>query len=749
MPKIKNYAAGWGALHYSLKFLKRAGFVKGNSTLLRMNQQQGFDCPGCAWPDPKDPSMAEFCENGVKALTFETTKKRANRLLFEKHTVTELDTWDDFELENTGRLTEPLCYNPTNDRYEPIGWDAAFKLIADELNLLSHPDEALFYTSGRTSNEAAFLYQLLVRMLGTNNLPDCSNMCHESSGVGMGESIGIGKGTVSLEDFEHADAIFVMGQNPGTNHPRMLSELQGASQRGAKILSFNPLNEPGLKGFLHPQDIGAMLKNKPTEISSHYYQVSIGGDLAAIRAMTKYIFEREGADGGILDWNFLEEHTSGFEEYRKEVEAENWDQLVEQSGLSKEQIVEAAEVYINAESVICCWAMGLTQHKHGVANIQEVINFLLLKGNIGREGAGACPVRGHSNVQGDRTMGINENPPEGFLNNLERVFGFTAPRKHGYSVVDAIKAMDANKAKFFFGMGGNFAAATPDTELTLRALRKCNLTVQVSTHLNRSHVVHGKKALILPCLGRSEKDVQASGTQSVTVEDSMSMVHASTGLNKPASVLLKSEPAIVAGLATALFTDEPLNWTELVSDYSKIRDKIEAVLPAFAGYNEKIKAPGGFMLYNSARNREWKTATQKARFMANELPDISVKAGQLRLMTIRSHDQYNTTIYDYNDRYRGIKGERRVIFLNRDDAVALHLQETDQVDLASHAADGKVRRAANFRVVYYDIPRGNAAAYFPETNVLVGIDEHAKKSLTPMSKFIPISIKVAALPESF
>ncbi|MEE9369224.1 MAG: FdhF/YdeP family oxidoreductase [Pontiella sp.] len=736
----KPFAAGWGALKYSLKFLARSGFVKGNQTLLRMNQQDGFDCPGCAWPDPKDPSTAEFCENGVKALTFETTKNRATRDLFAKHTVSELATWDDFQLENTGRLTEPLCYQPDSDRYEPIEWDEAFAMIAEELKGLDDPNEALFYTSGRTSNEAAFLYQLFVRMFGTNNLPDCSNMCHESSGVGMGESVGIGKGTVSLEDFECADAIYIFGQNPGTNHPRMLTELQKAAKRGAKIISFNPLVEPGLKGFIHPQDLPAMLTGKPTPISSHYYQVIIGGDLAAVRAMIKHILERDDQEGGILDRDFLAEHTSGFEEYRKQVEAEEWEQLLKRSGLDREQIGEAAEIYIRSKSVICCWAMGLTQHRHGVANIQEVMSFLLLKGNIGREGAGACPVRGHSNVQGDRTVGINERPPEGFLNNLEKVFGFEAPRKHGLSVVEAIKAMDEGTARFFFGMGGNFASATPDTDLTRKALRNCVMTVHVSTHLNRSHIVHGKRALILPCLGRSERDVQASGVQSVTVEDSMSMVHASTGKNKPASPFLKSEPAIVAGMGMALFPDGPVDWAELISDYAKIRDKIEAVIPAFKDYNRQIKQPGGFELYNSARNREWKTSTGKARFIINELPDTSVKEGHIRLTTIRSHDQYNTTIYDYNDRYRGIKNERRVVFMNALDMAGLKLNENDRVDLISHAADGKGRTAEDFRIVEYNIPRGSAAAYFPETNVLIGIDEHARKSLTPMSKFIEISV---------
>ena len=741
MAEPKQFAGGWGALKSSMKFLKRESFVKGNKTLLKMNKPGGFDCPGCAWPDPKDHSIAEFCENGVKALTYETTKKRATKDLFMKNTVTELNSWDDFKLEDQGRLTEPFVYNSETDKYDAISWEDAFKLIAEELKALDDPNEAVFYTSGRTSNEAAFIYQLMVRMYGTNNFPDCSNLCHESSGVGMGESVGIGKGTVLIEDFEEAEAIFVFGQNPGTNHPRMLAELQKAAKNGAKIVSFNPLKEAGLIGFLHPQHVVPMMTNSETKISSHFYQPLIGGDMAAVRGMVKYILEQEESKGGIIDKEFINKHTSGFDEYAEMVKKEKWDHLVAQSGLSKEQIIEAAEIYINSKATICCWAMGLTQHRHGVYNIQEVMNLLLIKGNLGKEGAGACPVRGHSNVQGDRTVGITENPTEEFLSNLDKAFGIKSPREHGYSAVHAIKAMAEGKAKFFFGMGGNFASATPDTELTFKALQSCNLTVHVSTHLNRSHIIHGKKALILPCLGRSELDMQNGVKQSVTVEDSMSMVHASTGANLPASTLLKSEPAIVAGIGKALFPDGPVNWDEYIADYGKIRSKIEEVLPDFKGYNEKIKQPGGFHLKNSARDRKWNTSTGKARFIDNELPNIPVNNGKLRLMTMRSHDQYNTTIYDYNDRYRGIYGERMVIFMNKSDITELGLKENDKVEMTSHASDGKERKASAFRVVEYDIPKGCAGAYFPETNVLVGIDDHAEKSHTPMSKFIEISLK--------
>ena len=741
MAKPKKIAGGWGALSSSLHFLRRESFLKGNATLLRMNQPRGFDCPGCAWPDPKDASVTEFCENGVKALTYETTSKRATPELFARHTVTEMGTWDDFTLENTGRLTHPMAYNAMTDHYEPIGWDEAFARIADHLRSLATPDEAILYTSGRTSNEAAFLYQLLGRLYGTNNFPDCSNMCHESTGVGMRESLATGKGTVTLEDFEEADAIFIFGQNPGTNHPRMLRELEKASKRGARIVSFNPLREAGLLNFTHPQHAMDMVFGRSTPISSHYYQLRVGGDLAAIRAVAKHILEKAAENPALLDGDFLTRETHGFEEYRRLVMETPWDLLLDQCGLTRGEIAEAADVYLGAKSVICCWAMGITQHRHGVANVQEIVNLLLLRGNIGRPGAGPCPVRGHSNVQGDRTMGITEEPSEDFLVRLEREFGFTAPRRHGYPVVHAIKAMAEGRAKFFFGMGGNFASATPDTDFTWEALRRCDMTVHVSTHLNRSHVVHGKQALILPCLGRSEADLQASGRQSVTVEDSMSMVHASTGTNRPASEHLKSEPAIAAGLGQALFPGGPVDWDALVADYDRIRERIEAVIPEFNDYNAKIRRPGGFQLRNPAAHREWKTATGRANFSINPLPDLTVAPGRLRLMTLRSHNQYNTTIYASGDRYRGIEGERRVLFLNPVDMRELGLDEKSRVTIRSHAADGRERRAPGFRPVFYDIPRGCAAAYYPETNVLVGIDEHAVKSFTPMSKYIEVTLE--------
>ncbi len=741
MNQPEKPAGGWSALASAYHFLKREGFLKGNKTLLSMNKPRGFDCPGCAWPDPKPHSIAEFCENGVKALTYETTGRRADPVFFRRHAVSALRAWDDAALEQAGRLTDPMAYNPDTDRYEAISWDDAFSRIVSCLRSLPSPDEAIFYTSGRTSNEAAFLYQLLGRLYGTNNFPDCSNMCHESSGVGMTESIGTGKGTVTLDDFERADAIFVFGQNPGTNHPRMLAELERASKRGARIVAFNPLLEAGLVSFIHPKHTVELLLNRSTPISTHYYQVQVGGDFAAARAMAKHVLEAASARPAAIDREFIAAHTDGFDAYSGAVLQTPWTPLLAASGLTREQIAEAAEVYLGADRVICCWAMGLTQHRHGVANVQEILNLMLLRGQIGRPGAGPCPVRGHSNVQGDRTVGITESPSDAFLDALDREFGFSAPRRHGHGVVQAIKAMAEGRASFFLGMGGNFASATPDTELTWRALERCRMTVHVSTHLNRSHVVHGREALILPCIGRSEEDRQSGGRQSVTVEDSMSMVHASTGRNRPASPQLMSEPAIVAGIGAALFPDGPVDWAHLVGDYGRIRERIERVLPAFAGYNERIRQPGGFHLRNPAAHREWKTATGRARFIVNPLPDVAVPDGCLKLMTVRSHNQYNTTVYDSDDRYRGIRAERRVILLNPEDMAARGLDETCRVAITSHAGDGSRRCVRDFRPAAYAIPRGCAAAYFPETNVLVGLDDHADRSLTPMSKFIAVTVE--------
>lgn len=733
-------AGGWGALISSGKFLMREGFFKGSQTLFRLNQVDGFDCPGCAWPDPKDDerSMTEFCENGVKAIAFETTKRRASKELFSQKTVSELNELDVYTITNQGRLTEPFYYNKQKDKYEPISWENAFDVVSKHLKSLNNPDDAIFYTSGRTSNEAAFLYQLMGRMIGTNNFPDCSNMCHESSGVGMEESIGIGKGTVSLEDFDKAELIMIFGQNPGTNHPRMLSELQKASKRGAKIVSINPLKEAGLVSFIHPQDVGQMLSNSSSPISTHYYQVKMGSDMALIQAIIKYILENYP---NTLDYGFIEEHTSGFQEYEKEILEKDWDSLIEQTSLSQEEIIEIAQLYVKSNKTICCWAMGLTQHQHGVATIEEVINLLLLKGNIGKEGAGACPVRGHSNVQGDRTVGISEAPKEEFLEKIDSVFNFKSPRSHGYDVIHAIKAMHEEKNKVFIGLGGNFADAAPDTEFTYEALRSCALTVHISTHLNKSHLICGKEALIMPCLGRTELDIQQHGVQSVTVEDSMSMVHSSKGRNTPITRDLKSEPAIIAGIAHATLGKEKVDFLDLVTDYDKIREKIEEVLPSFLSYNESLDHPGGFELYNSAKNRVWKTPTKKANFIVNQAPDLKLEENHLILMTMRSHDQFNTTVYDTNDRYRGIENQRKIIFLNKKDIDKLGLKANDIVNISSHSKDNIKREVYEFKVVEYDIKEGCAGAYFPEATPLVSIEHFDNKSFTPSYKFIDITLE--------
>ncbi|QPF72404.1 FdhF/YdeP family oxidoreductase [Roseateles sp. DAIF2] len=750
----KGPAGGWGALKSVAKHLQAQGIaVKGAKTLLAANQPEGFDCPGCAWPDRDHRSTFEFCENGAKAVAAEATAHRATPEVLGAHTVSWLAEQSDFYLENLGRITEPLVYDAASDRYVPIQWDDAFELIAAQLNALATPDEAIFYTSGRASNEAAFLYQLFVREFGTNNFPDCSNMCHEPSGQGLKPTIGIGKGTVTLEDFELADAIFVFGQNPGTNHPRMLGELRAASKRGAKIVSFNPLRERGLERFADPQDKFEMATLGSTPISTHYFQLRIGGDLAAIKGLAKRLFELDDmarAEGRerLLDLDFIAQHTHGFAEFEADVRAEGWATLVEESGLSQEQLFAAADIYAQAKSTIICWGMGITQHQHSVATIQQIAALLMLRGNLGRPGAGACPVRGHSNVQGDRTMGIYEKPPAAFLDSLGRVFGFEPPRKNGYGTVEAIQAMLDGAGKVFFALGGNFASATPDTVATWKALRNCELTVHVTTKFNRSHTIHGRQALVLPCLGRTEIDMQAAGPQGVTVEDSMSMVHLSSGMNAPASEHLLSEPMIVARLAAATLKGRSKTpWLWLVEDYARIRDKIEAVLPDFKDFNEKLKKPGGFRLRNTPSERIWTTPTAKANFIPFKVPtDTPLRQARRQardavvftLATVRSHDQYNTTIYGMDDRYRGVWGHRRVVFINAKDLQDIGMKAGDWVDITSLWADGEHRRAEKFVLIEYDIPRGCLASYFPETNALVPLASVAIGAGTPTSKSIPV-----------
>ncbi|GAA5165364.1 FdhF/YdeP family oxidoreductase [Viridibacterium curvum] len=729
-------AGGLDALKASLAAMQEQNIVaKGFATMRNANQPEGFDCPGCAWPDRNHHSSFEFCENGVKAVAAEATAHRVTREFFARHTVNALMQQDDYTLESHGRLTEPMRYDAASDRYVPISWPEAFATVAQHLNALPDPDQAVFYTSGRTSNEAAFLYQLFIREFGTNNLPDCSNMCHEPSGAGMKPQIGVGKGTVTLDDFTRADAIFIFGQNPGTNHPRMLAELRDAARRGCRIVVFNPLKERGLERFSDPKNPLELMGGE-TKLASHYYQPAIGGDLAVAKGIIKAVLE-----AGAEDVPFIAEHCEGFGDFRSNVLAENWSAIEASSGLTHAQIQEAAQIYMQSRATIVTWGMGITQHKHSVATIQMLVNLLLVRGNIGKPGAGACPVRGHSNVQGDRTMGIYEKPSDAFLDKLGAAFDFEPPRKHGFDVVAAIEAMLAGNAKVFFAMGGNFAAATPDTERTWDALRACDLTVHVTTKLNRSHLVHGKAALILPCLGRTEIDMQASGPQGVTVEDSMSMVHISQGMNPPASPDLMSEPAIVAHLAAATLPQSKTRWLWLIEDYRRIRDRIEAVVDGFMHFNERLRAPGGFYLGNSARERRWVTANGRASFMTHALPIIP--KSDFRLMTVRSHDQYNTTVYGLDDRYRGVYGHRRVCFINREDLARQGLKAGEWVDITSVWDDGE-RTAKRFLLVEYDIPDGCLASYFPETNALVPLGAFADEARTPASKSVPVRLSRSA-----
>ncbi|HEV7397152.1 MAG TPA: FdhF/YdeP family oxidoreductase [Pyrinomonadaceae bacterium] len=718
------------------------GVIRGSRTLLNLNQIGGFDCPGCAWPEPdRERSHAEFCENGAKHVADEATTKKLTAAFFEKWSVADLAEQSDYWLGKQGRLTEPMVLRENATHYAPLSWADAFVLIAEELNSLSSPNEAVFYTSGRTSNEAAFLYQLFVRQFGTNNLPDCSNMCHESSGVALTETIGVGKGTVLLEDFDLAQAIFVIGQNPGTNHPRMLTALQKAKQNGCRIVHINPLPETGMSRFKHPQHLGDLL-GEGTSLSDLFLQVRINGDVALLKGIMKAVLaEEKTRPGEVLDREFINSFTSGFEEFSAALDQVDWADIIEQSGVARDDIEKAARIFIESERTIFCWAMGLTQHQNAVGNIQEIVNLMLLRGQLGKPGAGLCPVRGHSNVQGDRTMGITEKPNSAFLDRLTNEFGFEAPRAHGLDTVDSIKAMHNGQASVFFALGGNFLSATPDTEYTANALRRCRLTVQVSTKLNRGHLITGKQALILPCLGRTEVDMQQTGAQFVTTENSMAVVQASRGFLPPASPHLLSETGIVVGLAQAtLGSRSAVNWSELMDDYDRIRDSIARVVPGFDDYNERVRRPGGFHLPNSAREREFRTASGKATFTVHPLPDHKLGPGELLMMTIRSHDQFNTTIYGLDDRYRGIRNGRRVVLLNKEDILAAGVQEGDQVDLISHF-NGEKRTARQFQVVPYDIPRQCAATYFPEANVLVAIGSVAEKSNTPASKSVVITIE--------
>lgn len=761
VPRYKPYkgpAGGWGALiSVAQAWLTSDNALKNIRMMLKTNQNGGFDCPGCAWGDSPESGMVKFCENGAKAVNWEATKRRVDAAFFARHSVTSLLEQSDYWLEYQGRLTEPMRYDAETDRYKPISWEAAFALVGKHLQGLSSPNQAEFYTSGRASNEAAYLYQLFVRAYGTNNFPDCSNMCHEASGVALAQSVGVGKGTVTFDDFEHADAIFVWGQNPGTNHPRMLEPLREAVKRGAQVICINPLKERGLERFQHPQSPIEMLTNGNKPTNTAYFRPALGGDMAILRGMAKFLlqWEREAQDSGapaVFDHAFLNEHSTNVLDYLAAVDDTPWAQIVEQSGLTLVEIEQAARMYARSKNVIMCWAMGITQHRHSVATIQEIANVMMLRGNIGRPGAGLCPVRGHSNVQGDRTMGINERPPVAFLDTLERRFQFKVPRENGHNVVEAIHAMADGQAKVFIALGGNFAQATPDSHRTFQALANCELTVQISTKLNRSHLAHGKDALILPCLGRTDIDLQTEGAQAVTVEDSFSMVHASMGQLQPLSNQMRSEPWIVAGIAAATLGSRPVDWNWLVADYSRIRDLIAETVPGFKDFNEKLKNPGGFYLGNSAGSRRWNTPSGRANFKPNRLPTDLVHertraTGQLPdliMQSMRSHDQYNTTIYGLDDRYRGVKGQRDVLFVNEADIIRLGFKPGQKADIVSLWEDGRERRVKGFTLLAFDIPAGQAAAYYPEVNPLVPLESTGDGSHTPTSKFVAIRLEAAS-----
>ena len=806
LAKPSSSAAGLAAVAKTAQLVGGMGLARGVRALLQVNQSDGFDCQSCAWPSPDaDRHLFEFCENGAKAVADEATKRRADRDFFARHSVATLATESDFWLNAQGRLTEPLVLRPGATHYESISWDDAFALIARELCDLSSPDAAAFYTSGRTSNEAAFLWQLFARAFGTNNLPDCSNMCHESSGVALTESIGIGKGTVKLEDFEQADAIFVIGQNPGTNHPRMLASLEAAKRRGATIVSVNPLPEIGIERFKNPQDFLHPLKafktltGEGTRLSDLWLQPRIGGDLALFKGLMKEMLEAEVLPARpVLDRDFIRAHTHGFEALESDLRATMWEHILTASGVSRDDIKAAAAIAIRSRATICCWAMGLTQQPDAVATIQQVVNFLLLRGNIGRPGAGVCPVRGHSNVQGDRTMGICERMPEAWLKRLDAEFGIRAPRTHGFDTVETIRAMHDGRVRVFIALGGNFLSATPDTEFTAQALRNCTLTVQISTKLNRAHLVTGRTALILPCLGRSERDVQAAGEQFVTTEDSMGIINASRGKLEPASPFLVSEPAIVCRMARAVFEakrtsetgnrtvetgdrkpetgERPLNrpsahahadndvsvvesavsgfrspvsgfgspipWAEFERDYDLIRERIARVVPGFENFNQRVRE-GSFYLPNAPRDRrEWKNSAGRAHFVVAPIPRPVAAPGEYVMMTIRTHDQFNTTIYGLDDRYRGVFGGRRVVFMHEADIAATGLQQGQMVDLTNRHG-GAERVARGFMVAPYRIPRGCVATYFPEANVLVPIGSVAARSNTPTSKYVVVAIAAA------
>ncbi len=740
-------AAAWGAAaSVGRILLEQKQVVEGVRAIFTMNQENGgFDCPGCAWPDDRKGLRMDICENGIKHVTWEMTAKRTDRKFFAEHTVSELLEWSDFALENEGRLTEPMRYNSASDKYEPISWDDAFALIAKHLKALPSPNAASFYTSGRLSNEATFLYQLFARELGTNNLPDCSNMCHEASGRAMTASLGTGKGTVDLVDWQNSDAIFVIGVNAATNAPRMLSALaDGVKEHDMKIVHINPLVEVAATTAITPHEILDMLTFKQTKTSTLNLQPRIGGDFAIMRGIGKYLLELAKEDPSAIDNAFIEKYTAGFEQYKAACEATSWADIEKQSALMRAQICQAADIYRKANKAIISWCLGISQQEYGVDTIREIVNVLLLRGNLGRLGAGPCPIRGHSNVQGNRTCGIHHSPSEAWLAKMDAACGITSPRAKGFDTVRTIRAMYEGDVKVFMGMGGNFAIATPDTNLTFAALRKCDLTVQVSTKLNRSHLVVGRDALILPCLGRTEVDMQAEGPQQVTVEDSMSMVHLSKGMREPASPHLRSELAIIAGMARATLENSKTPWEKYIGNYDLIRDKMSEAIVGFEDFNKRVREPLGFRIKQPARELTFNTPTNRANFSAATLPDTLLPPGRLMLGTMRSHDQFNTTIYSDNDRYRGVKNLRTLLLMNKDDMSERGLSEFDLIDITSFGKDGSTRSLNGFRAVAYNIPRGCASGYMPECNVLCPLGDYSPQSDQPMMKQIVIEVKAAA-----
>ncbi|MQY07871.1 FdhF/YdeP family oxidoreductase [Actinomadura macrotermitis] len=747
-PRSRPYhhpAAGWGAAKAVTQFLVREREVaEGTRAMLKMNHENGgFDCPGCAWPDTEGLAL-DICENGIKHVTWEMTGKRVTRDFFARHSVSELFEWSDFELEDQGRLTEPMVYDPGTDHYVPISWDDAFALFGDTVRGLDDPNEAAYYTSGRLGNEATFLYQLMTRELGTNNQPDCSNMCHEASGRGLQASLGTGKGTADLKDWETTDALFIMGVNAASNAPRMLTTLAQACRRGAKVVHINPLVEAGATRTIIPHEFLRMAMFKSTRTSDLNLQPRPGGDMALMRGIAKATLELAEKDPGAVDARFVERHTTGFEEYKALCAATPWQEIEHQSGIPRAQILKAARVYRDADRSIISWCLGVTQHEHGVDTVREIVNVLLLRGNLGREGAGPSPVRGHSNVQGNRTCGIDNRPPQEFLDRLAEVCGIDPPREPGLDVVGVIEAMNRGSVKVFVGMGGNFALAAPDTRYTYAGLRRCELTVHVSTKLNRSHLVHGRRALILPCIGRTEKDEQAGGLQRTSVEDSMAMVHLSVGMKKPASPHLRSEPAIIAGLARAALPDSATPWEWYVEDYDRIRDTMSQVLDGFEDFNRRVRLPMGFRIRQPARELVFLTPSGRAEFGTAPLPDVVPAPGTLVLSTIRSHDQWNTTIYSDNDRYRGVENLRTLVFMNKEDMKERGIAPFDPVDITATAKDGSVRSLNGFLAVAHDMPRGMAAGYMPELNALISISDYSTQSDQPLMKHLKVTVTATA-----